>query len=343
MAHMLENDRSMIYVGETPWHRLGVKLDKPPTTREAIVAAGLDWEVGTKPLVTCDGEPVGHRAAYRMSDGKIFGVVGPEWHPLQNAESFAWFDPFLDAGEATIETAGSLFGGSRIWVLAKLNRDPMTIVPGDDVLKYLLLATAHDGSLATRAGFTPTRVVCQNTLSLAIESNESKLLRIRHTKNQGDVLKAVRDIMNTANASFEASAEQYRYLASRRVNVGDIEKYVDVVFTRTNLTAKSKRAQSPALATDGATLIESIVGEVANDAKAKRESKTLETVRELFENGTGNSMRGVRGTWWGLYNAVTEFTTHKRGNSDETRLAAQFNDGARINARALQSALAMAA
>lgn len=324
MSHMIE---TMTYVGATPWHELGVKLDAPPTTREAIVAAGLDWEVGLKDLVTTDGTPVTHRATYRKSDQKILGVVGPSYCPIQNASAFDWFDPFVTSGEATIETAGSLEGGKRIWVLAKLSRDPSEIVPGDVVQKYLLLANAHDGTLAGRVGFTPVRVVCHNTLSMATEGGESKLVRVFHTKNAVDVLAKVRDIMNLANQSFEATADQYRYLAGKQVCAGDLEKYVKLVFP--------PRVKPVAAQSEGALA-------VLREEVAKR-SPTLEAIRGLFEDGAGNQLPGVRGTYWAAYNAVTEYVTHHRGRDAESRLNASFSDGALINRRALSSALAMAA
>ena len=94
----------------------------------------------------------------------MLGIVGPRFAVLQNKDAFGWFQPFLDAKEAALHTAGSLRGGSRIWVLAKLNRDPLVIAAGDEVEKFILLSHGHDGRLAVRGGFTPIRVVCQNTL-----------------------------------------------------------------------------------------------------------------------------------------------------------------------------------
>ena len=113
----------------------------------------------------------------------MLGVVGPRYTILQNQDAFKWFQPFLEAKEAALHTAGSLRGGSRIWVLAKLNREPLVIAQGDEVEKYLLLSHSHDGSLAVRVGFTPIRVVCQNTLSMAHNADASKLIRFKHTKD----------------------------------------------------------------------------------------------------------------------------------------------------------------
>src|SRR5262245_46106083 len=144
MAHMVE---SMAYFGGVPWHRLGTTLEEndlydwPSASRKA----GLDWEVELVPLVTGDTQaPVDHRAVRRQTDGRILGVVGPRYAPLQNRDAFAWFQPFLDAREASLHTAGSLRNGGRIWVLAKLNRDPLVIAAGDEAEKYLLLSHGHD-------------------------------------------------------------------------------------------------------------------------------------------------------------------------------------------------------
>jgi phage/plasmid-like protein (TIGR03299 family) len=328
----------MLYVGATPWHELGTKLDAPPTAAEAIVAAGLDWEVGLRDLRTspdlengyAGGEAVSHRATFRKSDGRILGVVGPGYHPIQNGTAFDWFNPFLETGMAAIETAGSLRHGQRVWILAKLNRAPSVIVPGDEVQKYVLLANSHDGTLASRVGFTPVRVVCANTLSMAVDDAASKLIRVRHTKNAKDVLEKVRDIMNLADASFEATADQYRALARAQVHPGDLEKYVRMVFTAPKTEQeKAKAALSPTA---------SMLAEVLDDAD-KKNGRVFEKVSELFETGNGNQLPGVRGTYWAAYNAVTEYTTHFRGKDKESRLNALFADAAVINRKALRSAL----
>ena len=150
MAHAIENVNGkdcMFYVGETPWHGLGQKLDENPSISEAMVAASLDWEVGLKDLFTSEGTPVPARATYRKTDGSILGVVGPRYTPLQNSDAFDWFQPFLDANECSLHTAGSLHEGQKVWVLAKLNRDNCEIVPGDTVQKFILLSNSHDGTV----------------------------------------------------------------------------------------------------------------------------------------------------------------------------------------------------
>jgi len=317
MAHEIEQ---MLYVGETPWHGLGVKLEKAPTTREAIVAAGLDWKVGQKPLFTAEGERVRAFANYRESDGRILGVVGPGSTPLQNDEAFKFFDPFVQSGEAAIETAGSLRDGERIWALAKIARDPSIIVPGDEVEKYLLLSNSHDGKVAVRVGFTPIRVVCANTLAAAHADGSSSLLRIFHHKRVAEAVEKASEIINIADQTFEATAKQYRFLAARGVSSKDLETYVRRVFT-----ARPKFDEHGELELGQAKLI-------------------LPKVVEMFENGRGNTMRGVRGTYWAAYNAVTEYLAYGRGKDAGIRLDnLWFGSSANTNAKALDIAVEMAA
>jgi phage/plasmid-like protein (TIGR03299 family) len=321
MAHELEivnGKANMIYVGNAPWHDLGTKVPETISTAEAIVASGLNWNVGLKELFTDSAEKVTHRATYRQDTGAILGVVGPEYTALQNSDAFSFFDPFLASKEATIQTAGSLKEGRRVWVLAKLNRDPMKIVGEDTVEKYILLSNSHDGTLAVRVGFTPVRVVCQNTMSMAHNDRNSQLIRLSHTKNVALNLEAIREVMDTANARFEATAEQYRLLAQKQINQADLERYVKLVFT---------------------------MGTVDENA-GERKSRVLEPITRLFETGRGNDMAGVAGTYWAAYNAVTEFIQYERGGtaSKDSRLnETWFGGGMVLNKKALQTALTLSA
>jgi phage/plasmid-like protein (TIGR03299 family) len=314
MAHEIE---SMAYFGEMPWHRLGTALEEtdlydwPAASRKA----GLDWTVELVPLVTADTQAqVTHRAVRRTSDSRVLGVVGPRYAPLQNRDAFAWFQPFLDAREAQLHTAGSLRGGSRVWVLAKLNRAPLVIAEGDEVEKFLLLSHGHDGSLAVRCGFTPVRVVCANTLAMAHGSDASKLIRLKHTKDVLENLANVREVMNLANQEFEATAEQFRRLARRSISQADLRKYVRRVL------------------------------EVEDDQEASGRLKNLmEEIVGLAEAGRGNNLPSIRSTYWSAYNGVSEWLTYQRGRSDDNRLnSLWFGDGARTNRHALEVALDMA-
>ena len=308
MAHLIE---SMFFKGETPWHGLGREVKEALTSEDAIKQAGLDWGVRKVPLITADGSnlPVDHVAIQRVTDNTILGVVGPRFEPLQNSEAFKFFDPFIQANQATYETAGSLQEGKRIWILAALNRDPIVVKPNDEVKKYVLLSNSHDGSLAVRVGFTPIRVVCANTLKLAHDNGASKLLRVRHTASMKVTLEQIQGIMNLANASFEATAEQYRRMANTAIVTTDLEAYVTTVF-------------------------------------GNKDSKQFETTKakiiELFETGKGSELS--RGTVWGAYNAVTEYLGYEAGRSANGRLNSLWfgpNDG--LNQRAFDEALKLAA
>ena len=289
---MPANVETMFYTGATPWHGLGEKLEEAPTISEAIEASGLNWEVGTKDLVTVDGQEVPARATYRKSDNSILGVVGPRYVPLQNKDAFEWFQPFVDAGECSLHTGGSLSDGQKVWVLAQLNRDPSEIVSGDEVQKFILLSNSHDGTTAIRVGYTPIRVVCVNTLAFAHNDKNSKLLRIRHTQSAQGKLDNVRDIMDNINAQFEATAEQYRFLASRDFNQRDVQKYVKV------LLGIDKKPEE--------------------DIKT-RTRKIMDEILGTIE-GPKQSMPGVHGTWWAAYNGFNEYLNYTKGRNTNNRL-----------------------
>lgn len=312
MAHEIEN---MFSVKEVPWHNLGHVLPEAPTVKEGILAAGLNWEVGLKNLKTVDDIAVEHKATYRKDTNAILGIVGPSYEPLQNIDAFNFFNPFLSNKQATLETAGSLNEGKRVWVMAKLNREDSVIVPKSDdrVSKYIMLSNSHDGTMAIRVGFTPIRVVCANTLRMATESKASKLIRIRHTSGAKFALDEVAKIMDAVNANFEATAEQYRFLASKNVLTADLEKYVKIVFSQGDKF------------------------QLQGEAEAKS-SRVLGKIVPLFEKGLGNDLAGVKGTWWGAYNAVTEFLTHHQGKNAENRFSNTMFGGGQSD-KALKVAL----
>lgn len=316
MAHEVE---SMAFAGATPWHGLGTPLadDDLVNWQSACVKAGLDWEAEAVPLITADDrqDRVSHVAVRRTTDNKVLGVVGPRYSVLQNKDAFRWFEPFLEAGEAKLETAGSLRGGSRIWVLVKLCRDPLVIAPGDEVEKYILLSHSHDGSLAVRAGYTPQRVVCANTLAMAHGSDASRLIRIRHTGDVLGNLMAVREVMDLADQEFVATAAQYKLLARRPISQADLKKYI----------RRSLRVDVDA---DASTRMNNIVEQVVG----------------LAEAGRGNDLPSIRGTYWSAYNGVTEYLGHHRGRTPDNRLnSLWYGDGASLNRHALDVALDMAA
>jgi phage/plasmid-like protein (TIGR03299 family) len=319
MAHEIEmigGKASMAYFGETPWHKLGTPLSTEDLYdwKRACVKAGLDWEAELVPLLTADTQAkVEHQAVRRKTDGRILGVVGPKYHVLQNRAAFQWFQPFLDAKEAALHTAGSLQEGSRVWVLAKLNRDPFVIAAGDEVEKFILLSHGHDGSLAVRVGFTPIRVVCANTLAIAHRADASKLIRIRHSASVVENLANVREVMNVANAEFEATAEQYRLLVRKSINQNDLRRYVKKVL----------KVEGDKISTRTMNMIQEIIGRC--------------------ESGKGNTLPSIKNTYRTAYNGVNEWLAYQRGHNQQNRLnSLWFGDSANMNRLALETALAMA-
>lgn len=306
----------MVHFGEMPWHGESESLVGNETTSEVMRKAGLDWTVTTEPLYRANGSEVAAQASIRSSDGSVLGVVGPRWTPLQNADAFKVFEPLVESGDMAWHTAGSLRNGQRVWVLCQLNLENSEIVKGDEISKFALLSNGHDGLLAVHFGFTPIRVVCANTEALARECEASKLIRVRHHRFVKENVEKLRDIMNVANQEFEATCDQYRFLASRAVNQDDLKKYVKIVF---NQNTKEEEDIST------------------------RSQNILTSVEKLFEVGKGNDLEGVKGTWWAAYNAVTEYLNYEKGRSVQNRLdSLWFGQNAVQSRKALETAVVMA-
>ncbi len=317
MSHgILEND-TMFSVLKKPWHGLGTVVETAPSVREAIKLAKLDWEVELRTIFTDDdAEITTHKAVVRKDTSKILGVVGSSYCPLQNIEAFDWFEPFIDRKLATLETAGSLFNGKKVWILAKTLREE-DVVKGDSIESYILLSNSHNGSSAVRVGFTPIRVVCNNTLSAAERDNLSKLIRIKHTYGVAETMKMIRDVMDTVNSQFTATIDQYRALTKRDVSVEDLHKYVKLVFSSQKLEnfIDNKEAREQA------------------ELEAERK-KIMEKVEAYFE-------LEKRKTAWNMYNAVNTYFNHASGKTVDNRLNSLWFGGntSRLDQKALRLAL----
>lgn len=315
---MAANIESMMFTGALPWHGEGNRIADEHlfSIADGIKTAGMDWEVGLKNLKTVDNEPVSHKACYRKSDNKILGVVGPRWTPVQNWDMFKWFQPWLDSQMVMLHTAGSLCGGEKVWVLCQIVSDNLEIVKGDEVAKFILLANSHNGSMAVRAGFTPIRVVCANTLAGAIACAESKLIRIRHSTKVVENMENIREIMDIANQEFEATAEQYRQLARKGIHQGDLRKYVKILLDVEN---------------------------VKDDELPTKTKNIMDEMFAMVEAGRGQDNPLVRGTWWAAYNGVNEYLNYSKGRNTSNRMdSLWFGQGASMNMKALETALKMA-
>ena len=317
MAHQVE---SMMFVGATPWHGLGLNVQENISITDAIIASGLDWEVEKVGLVTADDHKPAKSAfgIRRVSDKRILGTTGKSYRPLQNLEAFNFFQPYLDNKLCNLHTAGSLCEGEKVWVLANIIADPLEIVKGDMVEQFLMITNTHDGKTAVQVGFTPIRVVCANTLRMAQNSKNSKLIRVRHSMQVVQNIEALRETMDLAKAEFEGTAEQYRVLAGKQIVTKDLEKYFRVVL---DIDVDKARKDLPT-----------------------RTQNRLDEMFKLFETGKGSDIEGVKGSLWGAYNAVTESLSWTASRNLNNRFdSLWFGTADKINALALETALAMAA
>ncbi|HZN35401.1 MAG TPA: DUF932 domain-containing protein [Pirellulaceae bacterium] len=208
MAHLFSTG---LFFGQRAWHGLGTTLPADSPARlsidDSVRLAGLDWQVETRPIFLEGGQQItGHQAVIRTDSTKVLGVVGDRYQPLQNADHFRWFAPFLDTREVAFETCGALRDDQLVWVLAKIQRPDAVVSASDKIAKYLLLSSSHDGSAATSVGYCPIRVVCWNTLSTGLSHQASKLFKVRHTRSQAETLAAIRETINLADETFEATA-----------------------------------------------------------------------------------------------------------------------------------------
>ena len=323
MAHELEirnGDASMFYVGDVPWHGLGTKLDKPATAAEAIKAAKLDWRVRKVPLYAIEN---GVQSSVRNTFGivrddlwgnpdcPVLGIVGQDYTPLQNEDAFAFFDPIVGRNAAIYHTAGVLRDGQRIWILAKLPTD--IVVSRDDVAeRYLLLSNSHDGESSVQIKFTPIRVVCQNTLTMAL--SEGGAIRVSHTPDMAKRLERARDMMGLIDRRYEEIGETFQQMCRVRMDHDRLSEYLGDVFPDPK--------------------------EIEDRAAFKRVWQNRSLAEWFFDEGQGNKSHGVRGTLWAAYNGVTELVDHRQtSQSDDRRLdSLWFGNGYLTKSRAFKVA-----
>lgn len=324
MAHEFE---SGLFVGKDAWHGLGTVLDEAPTTAEALIQAGLDWEVSLQPLTVKDaaGEQAitSHRAVVRESDRAVLGVVGSRWSPLQNRKAFEPFDPLVASGMVSLDAAGSLRGGKRVWILAKLKDAVADVLPGDPLVGYLLFYNGHDGTLSAAYQQTSIRVVCSNTLSAALQGKNPSRYALRHTTGIGSAVDSVTKAFRIAGENFQQNLVMYRFLAGERCP-RPAEYFKNVLRT----------------IPDSGRLLLTRLGAGAQDAEEKLLDRNRQhrDLMALLEEQPGAEFG--RGSYWHAYNAVTYWIDHERGKNDENRMdSSWFGQGRAIRDRALKIAL----
>lgn len=217
---------TMFYTRETPWHGLGTRVMEAPSSKEALYLSGLDWNVEQEPIYTETGNWIrGFKANIRNTDQKVLGVVTDRYRVIQNEEAFAFTDELLGEG-ICYETAGSLQGGRKVWLLAHLPHE--YIIAGERISPYLLFSNTHDGSGAIRVAVTPIRVVCNNTLNLALDTAK----RSWSTIHTGDIKSKLEEAKNTlfmANAYMDELGREFENLRKKKLTEKQVMDYIGLL------------------------------------------------------------------------------------------------------------------
>jgi len=311
---MPANVDSMAYAGQVPWHGFGTRLQKRMTSEEALEKGGINWSVELQKVqaISSDGAKIDcedNRAVVRLDNRTVLGVVGTSYSPLQNKEAFGFFDSAISERKAIFETVGALGKGERVWMLAKVEGSDFSVLPDDAIQPYLLLSHSHDGSSCVRAKFTPIRVVCQNTLRVALGMGKDEI-KIRHTGDVSSKIRSAGDILRVAGAMIDETKPIFMKMAQKQIKLNDAVLYI-------------RKSLQPSFSEGKET--------------TARLDTMVDSVAELMETGRGSDIRGVRGTAWGAYNAITEFVDHQRKvrGGEENRIGSiWFGQGSSVKQRA---------
>jgi phage/plasmid-like protein (TIGR03299 family) len=320
MSHELEfvdGQAAMVYTGEVPWHGLGTKVDGNLTPAQMLKAAKLNWTVEKVPAYAriADEEEVyiGHDALVRSRDHKILDVVTHDWNPVQNQEAFEFFNEFCQEGKMTMETAGSLKGGQLVWGLAKIG-EAFDLFNGKDKIDgYMLFTNPHIYGWSTSVSLNAIRVVCMNTLRLALtaKGKTDKIVKVSHRREF--IAEEVKEALGISREKLARYKEMAEFLASKKAPKTDIVKYFQTLFPV--LTQKK-------------------------DSK-KELSKAASICLGVLDTQPGAEIGA--GTWWQGYNTVTYYTDHLAGRTKDNRLHSAWyglNRGLKI--KALETAVEMA-
>ena len=274
-----------------PWHQLGTPVDGAMTAASAMELSQQDWDVIKRQLFThsASGAEVSipAYAIFRDDNGAYLGTCGQDYQPIQNAKQFEIIDYLLEGSDgAHYDTAGVLGRGEKVWTLARIPEADITVAGVDKHVSFLLAATSHDGSLAFTLKLTSTRVVCQNTLSMALSSNGA-LARVKHTKNALDRVEAAKRYMQMVTENAKTLSEKLNLLAGRKMTKATYQSVMDKLFPVSKDEDGKERGQG-------------------------RRDNILGDVIRLYESNDRNAVPEIRGTAYNLLNAVTEYTDHLR-------------------------------
>ena len=275
---MAANVESMFYVRETPWHGLGTKVLEAPASKDALQLAGLDWRVLQEPIYTATKELVdGYKANVRDSDRKVLGVVTDRYRVIQNDEAFAFTDELLGAG-VKYETAGSLQGGRKVWLLAHMPHE--YIISGERISPYLLFSNTHDGSGAIKVALTPIRVVCQNTLNLAL-ANAKRSWSMIHTGDIKEKMQEAKDTLFMAENYMDELGKEFEALRMKKLTDKQVMEYIEILLP-------------------------------IEDGSTPQQEKNMKRLREdmKIRYFDAPDLQGVGKNAYRFVNAVSDFATH---------------------------------
>ena len=322
MAHLIER---MAYVGQTPWHGLGSELSPHQPLDVWQREAGMDWQILESP-VRFMADTVGtlgtlhsfpeQKVLYRSDTKAPLSVVSNRYQIVQPRDVLEFYRDLTEVSGYALETAGVLKGGRKFWALARTGQGA-ALKGNDQVNGYLLLATSCDGTLATTATPTTVRVVCNNTLTIAL-NGETRAIKVPH--NTRFDAEAVKRQLGIAVSGWDEFMYRMKHLAERRVQPNEVRHFFQDVIC------------------DQPTPVP-LPDKMPNE-------RALKTVVSLFEGeGRGARLPSAQGTAWGLLNAVTEYVDHRRrARSSEYRMdSAWFGQGAQLKQKALDRALQLVA
>ena len=342
MAHQLEQ---MAYVGETPWHGLGNQLTQNQPIEVWAQQAGMDWRIETSDVSYMAKNERGQsiimpyeeqRVLYRSDTHAPLSVVSQRYQEVQPMEILEFYRDLTEQSGFELETAGILKGGKKFWALARTGQS--TALKGKDVSHgYILLATACDGSLATTAQFTNIRVVCNNTLAIALrgQSGSAGVVKVPHsTKFDAD---KVKQQLGVSVRAWDEHMYEMKQLSQRKVTQGEAAAFFDAVFNNTSMSV-----------TDQEENIIQFYRNVANPNPTKEKSepngRAMSKAMIMFNGqGRGATLSSAKDTAYGLLCSITEFADHeRRAMSTDHRLdSAWFGAGANLKQRGLEQALTM--
>tara|TARA_R110002020_G_scaffold173946_5_gene364949 strand:- start:116 stop:1129 length:1014 start_codon:yes stop_codon:yes gene_type:complete len=324
---------TMAYAGKVPWHGLGVPVEDTMTPEEMLEAADLNWTVSKRPAYTID-QPIwnedvglfnaeGHHFIVRDTDNSVLSACGEDYVPFQNADTFKFFKKFVSNGEMKMETAGSLKDGQDIWGLAKL-QSKFELPGGDRVEGYLLIDSPHVSGKALTIMFTPIRVVCANTMALALNTNGTRF-RVLHLQAwDSEIMQAAEEALGISGTKMAEFQEQATFLSNKTAKPLDVQKFIAELFQPSLFIERSK-------------------GSVANDTPLVDEfNRTAEQVHDAIALSPGADLKSAKGTWWGALNGVTYVMDHTKRESERVKGGALYSSWLGPNAAKKRQALTLA-